>query len=147
MSKKHKCKDCGTVRLHPNKQLCEPCRVKHNIETIARSRKNALVKYHVVGYKPRVPKEKKCKTDDCQAMVTGRNLYCAECKKTRHNEVLKRYRGENKHTYVPTPKPATDMGWLNGINAYLKSRNGVYVDKHNEMPPYRHESKILRVRI
>lgn len=126
----HKCRDCGTIALHPEAVLCPSCKEKsmerrreYNRE---RSRRIYAEKKRGKEPPPKVPH--KCATDGCEEIVPPKRTYCAACRKKRDKASRDRWAAKQPPReykaivpwYMPQSK-STDMAWMDKFRPYIES--------------------------
>jgi tRNA G10 N-methylase Trm11 len=128
-----RCRDCNT-KIQPPSMLCTSCKASADEKQRAKDREAAKVRDKnrriILRQQPKEPKPPhQCMA--CENMVTGRQVFCADCRYKRRKASMKKYK-KNKKPYVdPLPtEPPTSYEFLNRMNAYLKQNGGSYY-KHN----------------
>jgi hypothetical protein len=125
--KQHRCRDCKTIELHPEKVLCESCKAKAKEREKQKKREwdKTRVRRKTYVKKPKKPEIKYCRR--CGDVREPNKTYCAKCRV----EVIKEQQGKRQKQNLKYDDPLefippTNLDWLDGFNAYLKQNGGVY---------------------
>lgn len=129
------CARCRTTPTDHYEKYCSPCRFEVNEEqrirgierTIANRKKRRLAR----AQNPQEPPEpRKCRTENCENMVTGRNKFCPACKLVRRRAHQPKHKNETKIEKDPLEiAPQTNLEWLKpfvAINAEARKHGASY---------------------